>query len=296
MTNHTTNGTPHLISLRTISTEGGESFDWHAHDFDEFTLVTDDDCMIKHPTGWRPTKRNTLLHYRAGEKHGAVAAPKQRPRFWVIHFAANHYRRMSSLSAEDAAERIWSLNPEQNNTFQWLFRQLLNERTVPRSHYHSAASAWLQLLLVNIQRWVERSSPQIGPVPADASADVLRLWQLVNESVGKPNDALAGLYGAANYDSVRHGFRKTFGCSPREMLLRLRMEYAKNLLLESNLTIKEIAWRVGYVEPHDFNRLFHRLIGMAPSQWRAHPEIGAAPAKGDASGRTPSAGVALLAS
>jgi AraC-like DNA-binding protein len=292
-TNHSITGAPHLISLRTISTQGGESFEWHSHDFDEFTLVTDDECMIKHPTGWRPTKPDTLLHYRAGERHGAIASPRQRPRFWVIHFAPNHYRRLTSLSAESAANRVWSLDPEQISTFQWLFRQLINERTVPRTHYHCAASAWLQLMLVHIQRWIERSGPRISPVPVDASAEVLRLWHLVNESVGKPNDELGALYGAANYDSVRHGFRKAFGCSPREMLLRLRMEYAKNLLLESALSIKEIAWRVGYVQPHDFNRLFHRHVGVAPSQWRTNPTV--RPANESGTGRS-DRGVSLLAS
>lgn len=295
MRDHTNTDAPHLISLRTIAAQGGDSFEWHAHDFDEFTLVTGDDCTIKHPTGWQPTKPGTLLHYKPGEKHGAVASARQRPHFWVVHFAPNQGRRLAALNAERALDRVWALDPEQVATFQWLFRQLLGERTVPRSHYHSAASAWLQLLLINVERWVERSRPRISPVPGDANADVIRLWHAIHESVGRSNDELKALYSAANYDSVRHGFRRSFGCSPREMLLRLRMECAKNLLLESTLSIKEIAGRVGYVQPHDFNRLFHRLVGVAPSQWRANPEIGTGAEAGTASPRRAPA-VALLAS
>jgi hypothetical protein len=264
---------PQLISLRTISAKRGDSFEWHSHPFEEFTLVTDDDCLIGFPPGWRPTSPNTLLHYRPREKHAAAASLQQRPRFWVIHFTAPPalYQGLKCFAAPESVKRVWSLTSEQNETFQWLFLQLLNERSTGRPHYQPAASAWLQLLLVNVQRWAERSAPVASGVPAHVNGEVLRLWHTVNEAVGKPNDELKDIYAAPNYDSVRHGFRKVFGCSPRDMLLRLRMEHAKNLLLESSLSIKEISTRVGYVQPHDFNRLFHRYAGVAPSQWRSNP-------------------------
>lgn len=263
---------PQLVSLRTLSAEGGATFDWHDHPFEEFTLVTDDACLIGYPPGWRETAPNTLLHYRAGERHGAWTSPKQRPRFWVVHFTADAstYRALDRFVAADPARRVWSLTPEQNDTFQWIFLQLLNEHTARRPHRDAAASAWLQLLLVTVQRWAgARESPL--PLPGRANPEVLRLWHRINASVSRPNDELAELYSAPNYDSVRHAFRKAFGCSPREMLLRLRMEHAKNLLLESSLSIKEISARVGYVAQHDFNRVFHRHTGMAPSRWRSNP-------------------------
>jgi hypothetical protein len=264
---------PQLISLRTISAKGGDSFEWHSHPFEEFTLVTDDNCLIGYPPGWRPTTPNTLMHYRGGEKHGAATSLRERPRFWVIHYSAprDGYEDLKCFSAEESKHRAWSLSREQSETFQWLFLQLMNERSSARGHFHAAASAWLQLLLVNVQRWAERSASTGSAIPTHVSADVRRLWHLINESVGRANDELDHLYSAPNYDSVRHGFRKAFGCSPREMLLRLRMEHAKNLLLESSLSIKEISARVGYPQPHDFNRLFHRYAGVAPSQWRSNP-------------------------
>lgn len=265
--------TPQLVSLRTLAATGGATFDWHTHPFEEFTLVTDDDCLIGYPPGWRETKPGTLLLYHAGEKHGAWASPRQRPRFWVVHFTADAvlYPALRQLGGSDPAKRAWSLTPEQSETFQWIFLQLLNEHSGERPHRASAASAWLQFLLVNVQRWADRTTGAPVAVPARASAEVLRLWHLVNEAVSRPNDELKSLYSAPNYDSVRHAFRKAFGCSPREMLQRLRMEHAKNLLLESSLSIKEIATRVGYFEQHDFNRMFHRHAGLAPSKWRSNP-------------------------
>ncbi len=264
---------PQLVSLRTISVEDGGTFDWHTHPFEEFTLVTDDHCLIGYPPGWRETEANTLLHYQIGERHGAWVSPRQRPRFWVVHFIADHTLcpGLKHLTAPDSARRVWTLTAEQCETFQWIFLQMLNEHSSGRSHREAAASAWLQLLLVTVQRWGDRTGDTVTPVPPRASAEVLRLWHLVNAAVGKPSDELQELYSAPNYDSARHGFRKAFGCSPREMLQRLRMAHAKNLLLESSLSIKEIAARVGYVQQHDFNRVFRRYAGVAPSKWRSNP-------------------------
>jgi hypothetical protein len=265
--------TPQLISLRTISVENGGSFDWHSHTFEEFTLVTDDHCLIGYPPGWRETDANTLLHYHAGERHGSWSSPRQKPRFWVVHFTADDSLcgGLEQLGSPDPTQRVWSLTPDQCETFQWIFLQMLNEHSSGRPHRESAASAWLQLLLVTVQRWACPAGDSAPVVPPRASADVLRLWHLVNAAVNKPNDELKELYSAPNYDSARHAFRKTFGCSPREMLQRLRMAHAKNLLLESSLSIKEISTRVGYPQQHDFNRVFRRYVGMAPSKWRTNP-------------------------
>lgn len=265
--------TPQLISLRTISVENGAVYDWHSHPFEEFTLVTDDHCLIGYPPGWRETDANTLLHYHAGERHGSWSSPRQRPRFWVVHFSAGEtlYRGLEHLNSSDPTQRAWSLSPEQSETFQWIFLQMLNEHSSGKVHRESAASAWLQLLLVTVQRWAYPTGNTSSVIPPRASAEVLRLWHLVNAAVNKPSEELKELYAAPNYDSARHAFRKAFGCSPREMLQRLRMSHARNLLLESSLSIKEISIRVGYPQQHDFNRVFRRYSGMAPSKWRTNP-------------------------
>jgi two-component system response regulator YesN len=53
------------------------------------------------------------------------------------------------------------------------------------------------------------------------------------------------------------------------MLVRLRMDRAKELLLTGGHSIKEIAHELGYLRQHDFTRAFHKCTGMSPSQWRA---------------------------
>ncbi len=266
---------PEIVSLRTRSAQGKQLFDWHEHRFHEFTLVTDDKTEIGLPEGWSPAKPHTLFHYPPGFRHGARVGPGQSPRFWVVHFnlPTSGPVQIAHLSQDSAELGRWDLTRDQAETFQWMFLQVLNERSAGRDGHALATSAWLQIMLVTINRWVTRNEGPELNASTRPSPEVLRLWHLINESVGKPTEELAAIYNSPNYDSTRHAFRRTFGCSPREMLFRLRMEHAQNLLLESNLSIKEISERTGYARQHEFYRAFRRHVGCAPSEWRADPLV-----------------------
>ncbi len=258
--------------MRCLVAEPGAIFPWHHHPFDEFTLVTDDDTVIGYPPGKRFTVKNTLLLYHRGEEHGSWSDLRQKPRFWVVHFTANSklYRELPHLGRRDPVQRVWQLTPEQAETFKWIFLQILSEHTHQRSQRLMAESAWLRLLLVAVQRWAEGET-LIRATPGRLSPEVVRLWHAVNACVGNPNAFLQEIHQMPNYDSLRHSFKKAFDASPREMMLRLRIQQAKNLLLETPLTVKEIAVRVGYQRQHEFARAFKKEVGLAPSAWRSNP-------------------------
>jgi AraC-like DNA-binding protein len=62
--------------------------------------------------------------------------------------------------------------------------------------------------------------------------------------------------------------------SPYQFLIRLRMEYAGRLMLEGELSVKEAAARLGYVDPFHFSRVFKSVHRVPPSRFRQsmHPQ------------------------
>jgi AraC-like DNA-binding protein len=64
-------------------------------------------------------------------------------------------------------------------------------------------------------------------------------------------------------------FKKVTGINFTEYLSRIRIEKSKNLLLNPNLRVSEIAFEVGFQSLTHFNRVFKKILGHSPTEYRA---------------------------
>jgi AraC-like DNA-binding protein len=63
-------------------------------------------------------------------------------------------------------------------------------------------------------------------------------------------------------------FKKVTGINFTDYVSRTRIENAKNLLLNPNLRVSEIAYEVGFQSLTHFNRVFKKVIGQSPTEYR----------------------------
>ena len=63
-------------------------------------------------------------------------------------------------------------------------------------------------------------------------------------------------------------FADDVGLSPSKMLMRLRLDEAKRLMATTDLTLAEIAARLGYCNAAYFTNIFRDSEGIAPKEWR----------------------------
>ena len=66
---------------------------------------------------------------------------------------------------------------------------------------------------------------------------------------------------------LRKVFSHRFGVSPKEYIIRKRMEYACRLLASEQFEVNEVAALCGYAEPCHFSRAFKRRMGASPRDY-----------------------------
>jgi AraC-like DNA-binding protein/ligand-binding sensor protein len=74
-------------------------------------------------------------------------------------------------------------------------------------------------------------------------------------------------------------FRKSTGLKFTDYVARVRLEDARTQLLNPNRRISEVAYDVGFQSLTQFNRMFKRVFGQSPTEFRAHLSNGKRPSK-----------------
>ena len=100
--------------------------------------------------------------------------------------------------------------------------------------------------------------PALAPALACLHADPGRDWT-VSELAHQ---------AAVSRSLLDQRFREVLGLSPIRYLTEWRMHIAVELLASSDLSVGQIARRVGYDSQEAFSRAFKRRMGAAPSVWR----------------------------
>lgn len=63
-------------------------------------------------------------------------------------------------------------------------------------------------------------------------------------------------------------FRQHFGMAPHQYLLHLRVQHAQELLRGSEYTLQEVASYCGFSDIHHFAKMFKKITGETPNQYR----------------------------
>jgi AraC family transcriptional regulator len=63
-------------------------------------------------------------------------------------------------------------------------------------------------------------------------------------------------------------FKQSTGWTPHQYVIYRRIEYAKRLLVQGDLSIAEISAKVGFANPGHFSRHFKKLVGVTPKTLR----------------------------
>jgi AraC-like DNA-binding protein len=110
--------------------------------------------------------------------------------------------------------------------------------------------------------------------PIPVYIHLLRAKDLIDRRYAQPLD-VPGLARAAHASTAHfsRSFKRAFGETPHQYLLKRRIERAKELLRGTELSVTEISLEVGFRSLGSFSTAFRELVGQPPveyaRQWRA---------------------------
>jgi AraC-like DNA-binding protein len=97
------------------------------------------------------------------------------------------------------------------------------------------------------------------------------MWERYDEPLSLEEMADMAVFSRFYFSRV---FRSITGTSPGRFLTAIRLYKAKNLLLETTMSVTDISYQVGYNSPGTFSSRFTRSVGISPARYRYLSETG----------------------
>jgi AraC-like DNA-binding protein len=165
---------------------------------------------------------------------------------------------------------ILVLRPTADDSLHQIIALISQELTEPAPGQQTALDRLLDLLVVFAMRAAFQQGPS-SPRWFQAARDA-RLGSALHAIHSKPEvpwtvPQLAALSGFSRPAFARN-FEQALGQPPMRYLTEWRMTLARDYLRMDELSITEIAQRVGYGSPNAFAATFQRHHGRPPGRWR----------------------------
>ncbi len=165
------------------------------------------------------------------------------------------------------------LSEEERKQFLFCLEQIKHEIEHPVDH-HSAAllSATIQVLVEYLHRFYDRQFITRHKINSEIStAFQQQLKSYFNgeqDKYGLPSVAYFAEKANLSAGYFSDLIRRETGMSPKNMISIYLMNEAKHRLATGNMDISQIAYGLGFDYPAHFTRMFKRMTGESPTQYR----------------------------
>jgi len=126
-----------------------------------------------------------------------------------------------------------------------------------------------RFLLIDPSGREQKNYASFAPKLAHGDEAILKVQHWL-QARGGGAVAVAEMAGEAGMEerTFQRRFKAATGMTPVEYVQHLRVGKARELLEFTKRTVDQIAWSVGYEDAAAFRKLFHRIIGLSPHEYR----------------------------
>jgi AraC-like DNA-binding protein len=208
------------------------------------------------------------LHLWPRRQHGSTKPMPLGLKFYWIHFEVEERSEKNERSSDEEFAPLVKV-PQVNligqpEKLERLFRMFLDEQETGLLLPYTA-NLLTTLMLIE----VAQSSEEKVVNPEDLNAVATWAHTYIRFNYDRPitTGKIAQALGY-NPDYLGRIYHKVYGCTLTEAIHRRRVHMACQYLLDSQMTIEQIAEKCGFVDPDYFRRIFRRYMQISPGDYR----------------------------
>lgn len=205
----------------------------------------------------------SMVLYLPREEQRYVYYAAEHPEVFWVHFTGYDVKNILSYYGFSPKQRVYHTGtlPE----FKWLYQRMIQELQLCRPLYEEFLASLLNDLFLLIRRAISQEPSCLPGLRGDIAEAVSWFGENYNKKLSVEH------YAEEHHISVNHfirSFKQYTGMTPGQYITSVRITNAQSLLERGDYNIREIAAIVGYEDALYFSRVFHRQVGMSPTEYR----------------------------
>lgn len=237
----------------------GKELGRHTHDEHEIFIPLQGEISVEFGGKVVGCSSGKMLYVPPGLDHGFSSASKGEGERVIFLVSDKLWKKRTEKQFDPTSMPLNSLVRE------LIFYLLVNPKT---EHSKTFITALIESLVEQLD--LQSKLKLDGRVHLEAKITDERIKKVFNEIINGSELAVPELAEKCGLSTrnLNRLFSAEVGVPPKQLMIMLKLEKARELLLTSNMTITDISFEVGYNSLSKFISTFQKYVGQLPSEFR----------------------------
>lgn len=163
-----------------------------------------------------------------------------------------------------------TLNSHMQDRIYSLYDYIELEIKEQNQGWYNLISGYLTNLFITIARYINSAIKSVFPISVKEWEIVSATINIIKERYGDCNITLESIASGffISKSTLSRTFKKATGMIFSDYLRSVRIKSVCKLLIQSELSVKEIAEKCGFCDMNTFHKVFNSILGMTPKEYR----------------------------